>query len=100
MFVFLIQGCFVSSLAPLRPPDSSVSEDAGIEPRTVADCVADPDPGSGAFLIPGSGMGKKSGSGFGIRIRDEQSRSCFREPRNHFLGLKYLDSLMQNRDPG
>jgi hypothetical protein len=23
----------------------------------------DPDPGSGAFLTPGSGMGKKSGSG-------------------------------------
>jgi hypothetical protein len=25
------------------------------------------DPGSGAFLTPGSGMGKKSGSGSGIR---------------------------------
>jgi hypothetical protein len=25
--------------------------------------VADPDPDSGAFLTPGSGMGKKSGSG-------------------------------------
>jgi hypothetical protein len=25
--------------------------------------VADPDPVSGAFLTPGSGMGKKSGSG-------------------------------------
>ncbi len=25
-------------------------------------CVADPDPGSGAFLTPGSGIGKKSGS--------------------------------------
>jgi hypothetical protein len=25
--------------------------------------VADPDPGSGAFLTPGSGMGKKYGSG-------------------------------------
>ncbi len=31
------------------------------------------DPGSGAFLTPGSGIGKKSGSGSGIRIRDEQS---------------------------
>ncbi len=28
--------------------------------------VADPDPGSGAFLTPGSGMGRKSGSGTGI----------------------------------
>jgi hypothetical protein len=31
--------------------------------------VADPDPGSGAFLIPGSGMGKKSRSGSEINIR-------------------------------
>jgi hypothetical protein len=28
--------------------------------------VADPDPGFGAFLTPGSGMGKKTGSGSGI----------------------------------
>jgi len=28
--------------------------------------VGDPDPGSGAFLTPGSGMGRKSGSGTGI----------------------------------
>jgi hypothetical protein len=28
--------------------------------------VADPDPGSSAFLTPGSGMGRKSGSGTGI----------------------------------
>jgi hypothetical protein len=48
--------------------------------------VADPDRESGAFLTPGSGMGKKSGSGSGIRIRDEQPESYFREPRNHFLG--------------
>ncbi len=36
--------------------------------------------GSGAFLTPGSGMGKKSGSG------DEQPGSYFQELRNHFLG--------------
>ena len=29
--------------------------------------VADPDPGSRAFLTPGSGMGRKSASGSGIR---------------------------------
>jgi hypothetical protein len=40
------------------------------------------DPESGAFLTPGSGMGKRSGSG----IRDEQSGSYFRELRNNFLG--------------
>jgi hypothetical protein len=46
------------------------------------DSVADPDPGSGAFLTPGSGMGKKSGSG----IRDEQPGSYFLELKRHFLG--------------
>ncbi len=48
-----------------------------------------PDPGSGAFLIPWSGMGKKSGSG-----------SYFRELKEQFFGLKYLGSLMWIRDPG
>jgi hypothetical protein len=43
-------------------------------------------------------MGKKSGSG--IRIRDEQPGSYFRELRNYYFGLKYLNSLMQIRDPG
>jgi hypothetical protein len=32
--------------------------------------VADPDPGSGAFLTSGSGMGKKSRSGSGMNIPD------------------------------
>ncbi len=31
--------------------------------KTLSISVADPDPGSGAFLTPGSVMGKKSGSG-------------------------------------
>jgi hypothetical protein len=47
--------------------------------------VADPDPGSGAFLTPGSGMGKK----IKIRIRDEHLRSYFLELtqlRNNFMG--------------
>ncbi len=61
------------------------------------------DPGSGAFLTPGSGMGRKSASGSGIR--DEQPGSYFLELRNHFhffgfLGLKYLNFLMRIRDPG
>jgi hypothetical protein len=42
--------------------------------------VAVPDPGFGAFLTPGSGMGKK------IRSRDKQPGSYFRELRNNFLG--------------
>ncbi len=43
-------------------------------------------------------MGKKSGSGSGIR--DEQPGSYFLELRNQFFGLKYLNSLMRIRDPG
>jgi hypothetical protein len=43
-------------------------------------------------------MVKKSGSGSGIQIRDEQPRSYFRELRNHFFGLKCLNSLMRIRD--
>jgi hypothetical protein len=61
--------------------------------------VADKDPGSGAFLTPGSGIGRKSASGSGIR--DEQPGSYFLELRNHFFvffGLKYLNSLMRIRD--
>jgi hypothetical protein len=42
--------------------------------------VADPDPGSGAFLTPVSGMGKKSGSGSGMKT------PYFRELRNNLLG--------------
>ncbi len=51
---------------------------------------------------PGSGMGKKSGSGFRIRDPDlkKQPGSYLRELRNHFLELKYLNSLMRIRDPG
>jgi hypothetical protein len=43
-------------------------------------------------------MGRKSSSGSGIR--DEQHRTYFLELRNHFLGLKYFNSLMRIRDPG
>jgi hypothetical protein len=49
--------------------------------------VADPDPVLfGAFLIHGSGMGKKSGSG----IQDEHPGSYFPELRNNFLDYKYV----------
>ncbi len=47
-------------------------------------------------LDPGSGMGRKSASGSGIR--DEQPGSYFLELRNHFLGLKYFNSLIRIRD--
>jgi hypothetical protein len=47
-------------------------------------------------------MGKKSGSGYGIRILDEHPGSYFRELSNNFLGKNtYLYYLMwiRNRDP-
>ncbi len=61
----------------------------------VCGSVADPYPGFGAFLTPGSGMGKKSGSGSGMNNPDHISESL----RNNFLGLKYLNSLMRIQDP-
>jgi hypothetical protein len=62
----------------IRSRQGLISEESG---------VADPDTGSGAFLSLdlGSGIGKKSRSESGIRIRDEHPRSYFRELRN-FLG--------------
>jgi hypothetical protein len=77
------------------------------------DSVADPDPGLGAFLTPGSGIrdGRKSASGSGIR--DEQPGSYFLELRNHFFaffGVKIIIFFDENpgsgmetvriRDPG
>jgi hypothetical protein len=47
-------------------------------------------------LDPGSGTRKK----IRIRIRDEQPGSYFRELKKRFFGLKYLNFLMQIRDPG
>jgi hypothetical protein len=41
-------------------------------------------------------MGKKSGSGSGMNNPDH----IFPELRNHFFGLKYLNSLMSIRNPG
>jgi hypothetical protein len=49
----------------------------------------------------GSRMGNKSGSGSGIRIRDPdpgQPRWFFRELRNHFFWLKYVNSFLRIRD--
>ncbi len=59
--------------------------------------VADPDPGLGAFLTPGSG--RKSASGPGIR--DEHPGTYFLELRNHlfcFFGVKMLKFF--DEDPG
>jgi hypothetical protein len=52
------------------------------------------DPGSDAFLTPGSGMGKKSGSGSGMNNPDHISESL-----ETIFGLKYLN-FMRIRDPG
>jgi hypothetical protein len=65
------------------------------------------DPKYGAFLTPGSGMGKKSGSG--IQIRDEQLGSYFKSIETIFWVkiFKFFDvdlgSVMVKfriRDPG
>jgi hypothetical protein len=60
--------------------------------------VADPDPGLGAFLIPGSRIrdGRKSASG----IRDEQPGSYFLELRNHFFAFFGVKILKFFEDPG
>jgi hypothetical protein len=65
--------------------------------------VADPDLGSGIRCFfdhrdPGSEMVKKSRSGSGIRIRDEQPGSYFRELRNNFFNVKILKFFMRIRD--
>jgi hypothetical protein len=52
-----------------------------------------PDPGSGAFLIQGSGIDKK----IKIRIRDEHAGSYFRELRTIFW-VKILKCI--DADPG
>jgi hypothetical protein len=46
--------------------------------------VADPDPESGAFLTPGSGIGQKSGSGSGMI-----TQIIFPRALKQFFGLKY-----------
>jgi hypothetical protein len=58
--------------------------------------AADPDPGSGTILTPGSGMGKKLGSGSGMINPENISDNV----ETIFVGLKYLNSLMRIRDPG
>jgi hypothetical protein len=62
--------------------------------------VADSDPGSGAFLTPGSGIrdGRKSASG--SWIRDEQPGSYFLELRNHFFGFEVKILNFFDADPG
>ncbi len=65
-------------------PGSGSGSDPGSK-RIPPTSVADPDPRSGAYLTPGSGMSKLQN--IRIRIRDEQPGSYFRELRirNNFL---------------
>ncbi len=75
--------------------------------------IADLDPGSGAFLTPGSGIRdpgwvERQHPDPGSGIRDEQTGSYFPELRNHFfvfLGVKILKFFDGNpgsgiQDPG
>ncbi len=50
-------------------------------------------------LDPGSGMGKKSRSGSGIRVLDEHPESYFLELRQ-FFGLKILKVFYADPDSG
>jgi hypothetical protein len=45
-------------------------------------------------------MGKKSGSGSGIRIRDEQPGLYFLGLRNHFFFVKIIKFFDADPDPG
>jgi hypothetical protein len=54
-----------------------------------------PDQGSGAFLTPESGMGKKSGSGSGMNNPDHISE-CFET----IFRIKILKFLNADPDPG
>jgi hypothetical protein len=64
--------------------------------------LADPDPGLGAFLTPGSGIldGRKSASGSGMNNPDHIFQSLETIFFLLFLMLKYLNSLTRIRDPG
>jgi hypothetical protein len=52
------------------------------------------DPGSGAFLTPGSGVGKKSRSGSGIQIP-----YIFLIDKKQFFGLKILKFFYADPNP-
>ncbi len=72
-------------LAP-APGDNLISA-----PRlpTLTSSVADPDPGSGAFLTPGSGIRDGFFPDPGSRI----PRPYFEELFDHFFGQKFYNSL-------
>ncbi len=86
---------------PRLPPPSTPPSPRGKTVKEIAS-VADPDPGRirdpVLFWHRDRGWVKKTRSRSGIRIRDEQPGSFFREFRNHFLWLKYLNSLMRIQD--
>ncbi len=58
------------------------------------------DPGSGIRCLFDPWIWDPGWVKIRIQIRDEQPGSCFPELRNHCCRLKYLNSLMQIRDPG
>jgi hypothetical protein len=70
------------------------------------DSVADPDPGFGAFFTPGSGMGKKSRSEFGITRAYKQFfwfnilKFFDADPESGIFLTLDTGSGMENSDPG
>jgi hypothetical protein len=72
-------------------------------PQLFLTSIADSDPGSGAFLAPGSGIGKKSRSGSGRNNPNHISESL--ETTFYVKILKFFDAnpgsgLGKNSDPG
>jgi hypothetical protein len=65
------------------------------KPAALKYSAADPDPASGTFLTPGSGMGKKYISGSGINIPDHISKSL-----ETIFGVKILKFCDADADPG
>jgi hypothetical protein len=57
--------------------------------------VADPDPGSGAFMIPDPGKNLDPDLGSGMKVQDH-----FSECQKHFFGLKILKFFDAIPDPG
>ncbi len=76
--------------AELRLEPSATKGPIGAETLASSVRIRNRDP------VPFWPLGKISG----IRIRDEQPGSYFRELRSNFLGLNNLNSLMRIRNPG
>ncbi len=92
------------TLHTTQPAYTSGKPFVTLQVRTLPSSVADPDPGSGAFLTPGPGSGILNRFFSGSRI----PTSYFLEVNDKFLGKKFYNSPLSFvavfgsgiRDPG